>query len=77
MTGLLHWLSREKDIETALIRLLNVIPTKERDIVRAKLERAISMYKLEPCHYAIENELYDDVKLRDVIKGLFSDNRER
>ena len=47
MNGLLYWLSREKDINSAIERLMNSIPMKDRKIVRSKLEAAIEMYKLE------------------------------
>merc|ERR1719322_1310956 len=47
MNGLLYWLSREKDITSAIDRLMNSIPMKDRNIVQSKLEAAIDMYKLE------------------------------
>ena len=72
MTGLLYWLSREKEIESALTRLLNVIPLKERDLVREKLVFAIQMYKLETFEN-ISTEVDGDTLLSDITKMHFQD----
>ena len=47
MNGLLYWLSREKDVTSAIERLMQSIPIKDRTTLRLKLESAIDMYKLE------------------------------
>ena len=74
MTGLLYWLSREKDIDSALVRLLNAIPFKERDTLRSKLEVAIKMYKLDSFDNIDLNDLNNDAPVTDILDKLFSDN---
>ena len=73
MTGLLYWLSREQDIDTALVRLLNVIPSKEREKLRSKLEIAIKMYKLDSINNTDLSMLNNDATVTDIIEKLFSD----
>ena len=86
MTGLLYWLSRERDIQSALSRLLNVIPLKEREYIREKLLAAVQMYKLENTEIlseeqndenyllcSIENIHFQDPKLSQRINHEFLD----
>ena len=71
MNGLLYWLSREKNIESAIERLMNSIPMKDRNLVRSKLVAAIDMYKLESSNVA--NECKNNANLSQVIDVFFED----
>lgn len=73
-TGLLYWLSREKDIESALERLLNVIPAKERDLVRSKLDVAMKIYKLDLLDNSTYKYLDNDSLLNEVTRNIFNDS---
>ena len=72
MNGLLYWLSREKDITSAIDRLMNSIPMKDRKIVQSKLEAAIDMYKLESVPIE-ENSCENKHNLSDNIDILLKD----
>ena len=72
MNGLLYWLSREKDVTSAIDRLMNSIPMKDRKIVQSKLEAAIDMYKLELVPIK-ENNSENKLNASDNIDILFQD----
>ena len=74
MTGLLYWLSRENDMEGAIVRLLNAIPLKDRDTLRSKLYTSIETYKLDSHDKLLSNKLQNMTAVPDAIDSIFSDS---
>ena len=61
MEGLLNWLSREPDVQTAVQKLMEFFPKTERENLKSVLESGLATYRLETCTVADVNEAIDRV----------------